>query len=272
MKIRSILMLVAALAMTIAALPAEAQYGGGVVIANGGPVSGVFRPGLPIDPSTNRAYVDYVLTVTVPGSYQVDLVSPNSSAYDPYLYLYQNGRQIASNDDGGGYPNARINRQLAPGTYIVRVSSFRSGMPRSAGHYTLTVQGGGGYVNAGAPVPIAPPGGGQMVMPGVPVSGVFLPSFPLIPGQRRPYVDYVFNVSVPGNYRIDLISANSSAYDPYLYLMQYGRQIATNDDGGGYPNSRIQRFLTPGLYTIRVSSFRGGPVGPAPFTLMVNPY
>jgi hypothetical protein len=106
-------------------------------------------------------------------------------------------------------------------------------------------------------------------MVNIPINGMFLPSFP-ITGEGRPYMDYVFVVSYPGMYQVDLRSVNSSAYDPYLYLMQNGVVLDTNDDGGGYPNSRITRFLAPGTYVARVSSFRRGAVGPAPYTIQVT--
>lgn len=134
---RSVPLMVVAILFTLWGSSAQAQYGGGgVVIPNGGPTSGVFHPGLPLDPGTNRAYVDYVMTVTVPGQYQIDLVSSDASAYDPYLYLFQNGVQIATND-GGGYPNSRVSRFFSPGIYVVRVSSFRRGSVGPA-PFTLT--------------------------------------------------------------------------------------------------------------------------------------
>lgn len=262
MRARWVLPVLAAVMVLSGARVASAQYGGhGGTIFPGVPVSGTFQPTFPIDPRTRRAYVDYILNVTVPGSYTIDLRSSSSSAYDPYLYLLQGGREIDRNDDGGGYPHSRITRFLAPGTYIVRASSFRSG-PVGPAHFTLQVSGGGGAV--GVPVH-----GAMVVHPGVPVRGTFQPTFPVDPRSRRPYIDYMLTVAVPGTYQIDLMSPSSSAYDPYLYLLQGGVQIATNDDGGGYPNSRITRYLAPGVYQVRVSSFRSGPIGPVGFTLQV---
>lgn len=137
---RASIALLAALALTLVALPASAQYGGGgVIIPNSGPLTGLFVPGLPIEPGSGRPYMDYVLTVSVPGSYTIDLVSASSSAYDPYLVLYQNGTELDRNDDGGGYPNSRITRFLSPGLYTIRVTSFRRGPVNVPTSYTLTV-------------------------------------------------------------------------------------------------------------------------------------
>ena len=258
MRARSVVSVLAALVVVAATSTAMAQGG---TIFPGVPVNGTFMPSFPMEPSSGRPYMDYYMNVTVPGTYQIDLVSPNSSAYDPYLYLLQYGRQIDTNDDGGGYPNAQIRRFLGPGLYVFRVSSFRSG-PVGPAAFSLSVQGVG--------IAGIPSGGGFSVQVGIPITGTFLPGLPIDPATSRAYIDYALPVAVPGTYQIDLMSPNSSAYDPYLYLYQYGAQLDANDDGGGYPNSRITRFLNPGLYTVRVSTFRTGPVPmPAAFTLAI---
>lgn len=252
----------ACLVVVAVAPESRAQYGAAGMVFPGAPVHGVFQPMLPIDPSSGRAYADYVLNIAMPGSYTIDLVSSSSSAYDPYLVLLQNGMQVEANDDGGGYPNSRISRFLAPGSYIVRVSSFRRG-PVGPASYTLTVSGGGGMA-------VGMPMGGAVLYPGVPVSGTMMPGLPMDPSHGRPYIDYTLSIPMPGTYQIDMVSASSSALDPYLYLLQNGVQLETNDDGGGYPNARITRFLAPGVYTVRAASFRRGHVGPAPFTVSVQ--
>jgi len=106
------------------------------------PVQGMFIPGLPIEPSSGRAYMDYTFAVSSPGMYTITLISPNSSAYDPYLLLMQNGVELERDDDGAGYPNSRISRQLMPGAYVVRVTSFRRGQIAAPAPFTLTATGG----------------------------------------------------------------------------------------------------------------------------------
>jgi hypothetical protein len=126
-------------------------------------------------------------------------------------------------------------------------------------------------VTPGVPIPGVPsPGVAQAVMVNVPVSGMFSPGLP-VDADNRAYMDYTLDVVAPGNYTITLISPSSAAYDPYLRLMQFGGELDSNDDGAGYPNSRISRMLTPGSYTVRVTSFRRGQIAaPAPFTLTVT--
>jgi hypothetical protein len=114
---------------------------GGQMVTVGVPMSGVFAPGLPVD-GEDRAYIDYTLNVAAPGNYTINLVSPNSAAYDPFLRLLQNGVELEHDDDSGGYPNSRITRQLAPGNYTVRVTSFRRGQIDAPAAFTLTVVGG----------------------------------------------------------------------------------------------------------------------------------
>jgi len=112
--------------------------------------------------------------------------------------------------------------------------------------------------------------GGGTINVNQPISGVFNPMLP-IDSSGKPFIDYQFVVQVPGTYQIDLRSSNTSAYDPYLVLMQNGRRIASNDDGGGNLQSRISRFLNPGYYTVRVTRFGTGPVMiPTTFTLSVT--
>ncbi len=118
----------------VGAVPGTVSAGG--VLPLGSPTAGTVGPGMMSSPE-GRPYIDYLLTITTAGTYQIDLVSPDSSAYDPYLYLLLYGAEVASDDDGGGYPNARISQMLQPGTYTVRVSSFRTSIPAPAA-FTLT--------------------------------------------------------------------------------------------------------------------------------------
>jgi hypothetical protein len=121
-------------------MPAFPTVGGGVVTV-GSPVAGMFTPGLPVD-GDNRAYMDYSLTLAAPATYTITLMSPSSAAYDPYLRLMQNGVELEHDDDGAGYPNSRISRFLAPGTYTVRVTSFRRGQVAAPAAFTLmAIQG-----------------------------------------------------------------------------------------------------------------------------------
>ena len=102
-----------------------------------------------------------------------------------------------------------------------------------------------------------------------PLQGTITPGLP-VNGESRPYMDFSLNIRSNGTYIITLNSASSRDYDPYLYLLSGGVEIARDDDGGGYPHSRIARRLSPGTYTVRVSSFRRTIDVATPFTLTVT--
>jgi hypothetical protein len=110
-------------------------------------------------------------------------------------------------------------------------------------------------------------GGGQVIQPNVPVTGVFSPGLPISP-EGRPYMDYTLNVPTGGMYTITLMSSNPSSYDPYLYLLMGGNTIAQNDDAIQL-NSQISQQLMPGTYTVRVSCFLSVS-SPTSFTLTVT--
>jgi hypothetical protein len=86
-------------------------------------------------------------------------------------------------------------------------------------------------------------GGGASITLGREVSGT------LQPGQ--PYIDYTLRINEP---RMVVIDLESSDFDAFLYLLQGGMELDRNDDSNGL-NSQITRFLEPGTYTVRVSSF-----------------
>jgi hypothetical protein len=86
-------------------------------------------------------------------------------------------------------------------------------------------------------------GGGASIALGRPVQGT------LAPGQ--PYLDYALTIDEP---RMVVIDLQSSDFDAFLYLLQGGSELDRNDDSNGL-NSQITRFLEPGTYTVRVSSF-----------------
>jgi hypothetical protein len=79
--------------------------------------------------------------LTAGKAYQIDMVSKegNPQKFDPFLRLEDpDGREVAQDDDGGGFPNARIT--YAPekaGTYKVIATTFQ---PNMTGKFALTVK------------------------------------------------------------------------------------------------------------------------------------
>lgn len=224
----------------------------------GTPTTGFFAPALPVD-TDGKPYVDYQLAVSTAGTYRFDLVSSNPGVYDPYIRLMQGTNELAHDDDGGEGLNSQLSHSLQPGTYTVRVTRFGSGQVTAPTPFTLTVS------------PATAGGTARAVTVGTPVTGAFTPGLPT-DQHSKPYLDYQLTITAAGTYQINLVSSNTSVYDPYLRLMQGTNELAHDDDGAGNLQSRIQHQLQPGSYTIRVTKFGSGQVAsPVPFTLSVVP-
>jgi hypothetical protein len=79
----------------------------------------------------------YTIKLTAGAQYQIDMVT-QTPGFDPFLRLEdETGRQLAADDDGGGFPNARIIiRPTHSGTYRVIATAFAG----TLGRYRLTVR------------------------------------------------------------------------------------------------------------------------------------
>lgn len=88
------------------------------------------------------------------------------------------------------------------------------------------------------------------------------------PGRFAKY--YVFLLSSSAEVQIDL----ESNIDTYLYLLSGTGMdrdiIIENDDGGVGTNSRITKSLSPGTYTIEVTTYASGKTGDFTLTLSVK--
>ena len=79
---------------------------------------------------------------------------------------------------------------------------------------------------------------------------------------------YTFEVSEAGRIRIDLTSAEA---DSFLYLLaEDGSRLADNDDGGAGLDARIERDLTPAVYTVEATTVGGRSRGAADFRLTIG--
>ena len=80
---------------------------------------------------------------------------------------------------------------------------------------------------------------------------------------------YGFSLSQRGKVRIDL----SSSVDPYLYLLSgagtSGSVLASDDDSGGSGNSRIDRELEAGAYTLEATTYAARQVGSCTLAVQV---
>ena len=170
-----------------------------------------------------------------------------SSEGDSYLYLLtEDGERITDNDDGGAGLDARIERDLAPGVYMVEATTV-SGRVRGPADFSLTVSRPAGC----EPTPLG------SLEPGMDLTASGSWTIDTC-GSRfvveHPAHSYLFDLAQGGRVRIDLMSENG---DPVMSLvsMSSGLIISANDDGGEGRNSRIDRYLGPGTYLIEATTY-----------------
>ncbi|MGI9018161.1 MAG: DVUA0089 family protein [Euzebya sp.] len=132
---------------------------------------------------------------------------------DPIVSLFgPDGTRIAENDDGDDGLNSRLDVTLPEsGSYCVQAHGYET----SYGDFLLAVDD--------APVFID--------------SGVFSPEFPV--------AEYTYNGVAGDLLVLELRRADFDQTDPILEIYDsVGNLVAFDDDGGGYPNSRIE-FVLP---------------------------
>ena len=166
------------------------------------------------------------------------------------------------NDDGGAGIDARVERDLTPGVYLVEATTV-GGRGRGPSDFTISI----GRVTGCDTVHLG------TVEPGVELTASdswTLDTCGSYIVVEHPAHSYSFNLSQSGRVLIDLISEHG---DPVLSLASPTQGvISANDDGGGGRNSRIERFLTPGVYLIEATTYLERDLQPlhADFTLVIQ--
>lgn len=268
---RSRLAAVSALALMMTAVPALAQGAAQETpwLSRGSPTSGVLEDGdergrIASWNDDEYVYDDYLIQAQAGERFSVAL---SSGDFDSYVLVYldghhERGEPLASDDDGGGYPDALLRFTAEQeGLYRVRVRGFRAD---SRGDYTLTL-------SERPPAPPAPPP--TSIDSRGEVSGQLAQGDPELDREEL-YDAYRF----PGRQgdRID-IRLNSDDFDPVLYVGRISQgggfeELAVNDDGGGDLNSLV-RFTVPedGDYVIRAAAYSSGGEGPYVLSLADSP-
>ena len=198
--------------------------------------------------------------VSAPGRVRIDLTSESA---DPYLYLFDSdGNRLADNDDGGLLLNARIERELGPGTYRIEATTV-GGRARGIASFALEI----GFVDGCEIVPLG------TLQPGTELTASGTWSHETC-GSRivvaHPARNYHFQLPEPGRVRVDLTSANG---DPVLSMATpEGAVIGANDDGGIGDNSRIEIYLPAGAYIVEATTYSRGGLQPlaADFELYIR--
>ena len=187
----------------------------------------------------------------------------SSAEADSYLYLLaEDGSRITDNDDGGAGLDARIERDLISGVYQVEATTV-GGRGRGAADFSLSVSrvAGCDTVNLGA----LEPGVGLTATGSWTLDTCGSDFVPEHPAHR-----YLFTLYQGSRVLIDL---KSDSGDPVLSLISSTRGlISANDDGGEGRNSRIERYLQPGIYLIEATTYLERDYQPlaADFTLNVQ--
>ena len=202
----------------------------------------------------------YQFSVAVAGRIRINLMSTEA---DSYLYLLdEDGSRITDNDDSGDGLNARIERELTPGVYMVEATTV-GGRVRGSADFTVSISrvSGCNPVHLGA------------LEPGVDLTASGSWSLDTC-GSRfvveHPAHSYSFNLAQDGRVLIDLISESG---DPVLSVVSLeDGLIAANDDGGGQRNSRIERYLPAGIYFVEATTYLERDYQPlqADFTLTIH--
>ncbi len=193
--------------------------------------------------SDNRYYDEFTVQLSAGQRVRISASRSEGGNLDPYLEIYSpsGGNPIATDDDSGGYPNARLEFTApGPGTYRIRVRGYSSS---STGPYDLVVE------------PLAIARAESALQLNAVNQGRFDNSAPSLRPGGPHYRDY--NIWLAAGEEI-LVRLDSSDFDSYLYVYHAGAEsgtaLASDDDGGTGLNSSLT-FRAPraGVYTIRAS-------------------
>ena len=202
----------------------------------------------------------YRFEVADAGRVRIGLTSPEA---DSYLYLLtEDGRRISDNDDSGAGLDARVERDLTPGVYLVEATTV-GGRDRGPADFTLTISRleGCDFVHLGTLEPdvdLTAEGSWSLETCGSRFA------------SAHPAHSYSFNLAEAARVRVDL---ESDTGDPVLSLasLEHGI-IGANDDGGEGRDARIEQYLLPGVYLIDATTYLERDKQPlqADFTLTVH--
>ncbi|MCK4771783.1 MAG: PPC domain-containing protein [Candidatus Latescibacteria bacterium] len=199
----------------------------------------------------------YFIDVPYPGGQNALLIVETGGEMDTYLDLFdEDGSQLMSDDDGGSDANARINLLIeSAGRYYVRVRHYDdsgSGPYRILSRIDRVIfdefEPNNSIENA---TPIAVDEEEQR--------------HTFVPGED---VDW-FRFSISSGGTVTIETGGDS--DTVMTLFDRDENlIAEDDDGGMAGNARIERFLQPGTYFVRITQFDDNPLAGAEYTVHIT--
>ncbi len=229
----------------------------------------------------------YTFTLAETTQIRIDL----ESSVDPYLYLIRgadprtHSNPLEHDDDDGDGRNARIQRTLNPGSYTIAATTYGRNREGSYKVRVYDVESSPTPEATSTPTPPSEPTPEATSTPTPPPTATTTPETPPAHTEscstneidlsqsyrsgswthsdcysiRREgtHVDYyTFTLAETTPVRIDL----ESSVDTYLYLIRgadprsSSSSLESDDDSGHGRNSRIQRTLDPGSYTIAATT------------------
>ncbi len=193
----------------------------------------------------------YRFEIAATGRIRVDVMS---SEADSFLYLLDGaGNRIAEIDDGGVERlNARIERELQAGAYLIEATTT-AGRIRGPADFEVTV----------TRVATCEPQILGVLTPGrkLGVTGVWTSeSCQSIFLTGHPSQYFAFSLPQGARVRVELKSVSGDSVlivAPIAALRQVvPGQVAHNDDVDGTRNSRVEQYLSPGIYGIEATTYR----------------
>ena len=143
---------------------------------------------------------------------------------------------IAEDDDSGAGNNSRIERNLAPGRYFLRVRHYS---PQATGNYSISVQRA------------------DIAVPAIPVNGALVQGNIAVPGEMDLFT---FSVANPAMHTIET-AGNTDTFITLFGPNSQSTLITEDDDSGPSFNSRIVTPLAAGNYFVRVRHYSASGTG-----------
>jgi hypothetical protein len=183
-------------------------------------------------------FLDYYTFLGSGGDVVIITMVSTGGDLDSYLHLQgPDGLELAFDDDSAGFLDAQILRYVLPeqGIYTIIATRYGEQEGDSSGGYYLTLE-------QAEPLDLTPLGELEY---GVEVFGTI---------SDQDYEDrWTFEGRAGEEISLILEATSGSVLDPYLQILDSGgAELASNDDSGYSPNSRIEGFVLPadGTYTV----------------------